>query len=60
MFCFSEIKTSKCERRVKLKEVGIFADGVAVSQIGKTTFKMIRDRVDDVCGNVSERTGVCG
>ncbi len=35
-------------RRVKLKEVGIFADGVAVSQIGQNTFKMIRNRVDEV------------
>ncbi len=36
------------KRRVKLKEVGIFADGVAVRQIGQVTFKMIRDLVDDV------------
>ena len=35
-------------RRVKLKEVGIFADGVAVRQIGQNTFKMIRHLVDDV------------
>ncbi len=38
----------KAGRRVKLKEVGIFADGVAVRQIGRNTFKMIRDLVDDV------------
>ncbi len=38
----------KAKRRVKLKEVGIFADGVAVSQIGRNTFKMIRNRVDEV------------
>ena len=35
-------------RRVKLKEVGIFADGVAVRQIGQNTFKMIKNRIDDV------------
>jgi threonine dehydratase len=35
-------------RRVKLKDVGIFADGVAVRQIGQNTFKMIRPLVDDV------------
>ncbi len=38
----------QAKRRVKLKEVGIFADGVAVSQIGQNTFKMIRHLVDDV------------
>jgi threonine dehydratase len=38
----------KTGRRVKLKEVGIFADGVAVRQIGLNTFKFIRDLVDDV------------
>ncbi len=38
----------KAKRRVKLKEVGIFADGVAVRQIGKNTFKMVRDIIDDV------------
>jgi len=38
----------KARRRVKLKEVGIFADGVAVRQIGALTWKMLRDRVDEV------------
>jgi threonine dehydratase len=31
-----------------LPEVGIFADGVAVAQIGKTTFELCREYVDDV------------
>ena len=31
-----------------LKDVGIFADGVAVRQIGKNTYGMIRDLIDDV------------
>ncbi|MEE8365133.1 MAG: threonine ammonia-lyase, biosynthetic [Gammaproteobacteria bacterium] len=35
-------------RRVTLKDVGIFADGVAVKQIGKHTFSMLKDLVDDV------------
>ncbi|MFT5663044.1 MAG: threonine dehydratase [Gammaproteobacteria bacterium] len=35
-------------RRVKLKEVGIFADGVAVKQIGKNNWAMMKDLVDDI------------
>ena len=35
-------------RRVKLPQVGIFADGVAVGQIGKETFRVIRKTVDQV------------
>ena len=35
-------------RRVKLKEVGIFADGVAVKQVGKHTFKLCQQFVDEV------------
>lgn len=35
-------------RRVKLPHVGIFAEGVAVAQIGKETFRVIRKTVDDV------------
>lgn len=35
-------------RRVTLPEVGIFADGVAVAQIGKEPFRIIRDTVDEV------------
>jgi len=35
-------------RRVKLAQVGIFADGVAVGQIGKETFRVIRQTVDEV------------
>jgi threonine dehydratase len=35
-------------RRVRLPEVGLFADGVAVAQIGKETFRVIRDTVDEV------------
>jgi len=35
-------------RRVKLSHVGIFADGVAVAQIGKETFRVLKETVDDV------------
>ncbi len=35
-------------RRVVLKQVGIFADGVAVRQAGKETFKVARKYVDEV------------
>ena len=35
-------------RRVTLKEVGIFADGVAVAQIGKETFRVLRKTIDGV------------
>ncbi|HID46173.1 MAG TPA: threonine ammonia-lyase, biosynthetic [Chromatiaceae bacterium] len=35
-------------RRVSLKQIGLFADGVAVRQIGKETFKLARQYVDDV------------
>ena len=36
------------KRRVKLKQVGIFADGVAVRQVGKETFRLARKVVDEV------------
>lgn len=36
------------QRRVRLKEVGIFADGVAVAQIGKETFRVLRKTIDGV------------
>ena len=35
-------------RRVNLKQVGIFADGVAVRQVGKETFRIARQVVDEV------------
>lgn len=35
-------------RRVRLKEVGLFADGTAVAQIGKETFRLLRETVDGV------------
>ncbi len=42
---YSALKT---KRRVKLNQVGIFADGVAVKQIGKETYRLARKLVDEV------------
>ncbi|MGQ9424954.1 threonine ammonia-lyase, biosynthetic [Gilvimarinus sp. F26214L] len=36
------------KRRAVLPEVGLFADGVAVAQIGKETFTVLRETVDQV------------
>ncbi len=36
------------QRRDKLPEVGIFAEGCAVAQIGKEPFRVIRETVDEV------------
>ncbi len=38
----------KAKRRVTLKQVGLFADGVAVKQIGKEPFRLARNLVDKV------------
>jgi len=35
-------------RRVTLPQVGIFADGVAVAQIGKETFRVLKNSIDGV------------
>ena len=35
-------------RRVRLREVGLFADGCAVAQVGKETLRLIRSHVDDM------------
>jgi threonine dehydratase len=35
-------------RRVELEQVGLFADGVAVRLVGEETFRVARDRVDEV------------
>ena len=38
----------KQDRRVILDQVGIFADGVAVRQVGEETFRLARELVDEV------------
>ncbi|MEI8385871.1 MAG: threonine ammonia-lyase, biosynthetic [Nitrosomonadaceae bacterium] len=35
-------------RRVKLTQVGLFADGVAVKQVGEETFRLCREWVDEI------------
>jgi threonine dehydratase len=34
-------------KRITLKEVGLFADGTAVKQVGKETFRLCRDLIDE-------------
>ncbi len=38
----------QAERRIELAEVGIFADGVAVKKVGRITFEMTRELVDEI------------
>ncbi|MGL6161848.1 threonine ammonia-lyase, biosynthetic [Microbulbifer sp.] len=38
----------EADRRVRLPQVGLFADGVAVAQIGAETFRVLRETVDGV------------
>jgi threonine dehydratase len=38
----------KADRRVVLDRVGIFADGVAVREVGELTFPIVRDSVDEI------------
>ncbi len=35
-------------RRVTLSHVGLFADGVAVKQVGRETFRLVREYVDEI------------
>jgi threonine dehydratase len=41
-------RSLKQGRRVRLDQVGLFADGVAVKQVGKETFRLCRRFVDDM------------
>jgi threonine dehydratase len=41
-------RSLKAGRRVKLEHVGLFADGVAVKQVGKETFRLARKLVDEM------------
>ncbi len=41
-------RSLKAGRRVKLENVGLFADGVAVKEVGKETFRLCRQFVDGV------------
>jgi len=41
-------RSLKLEKRIVLEQVGLFADGVAVKQVGKETFRLCRSLVDDM------------
>jgi len=41
-------RSLKAGHRVKLAQVGLFADGVAVKQVGRETFRLCRELVDEV------------
>ncbi len=41
-------RSLKAGRRVKLAQVGLFADGVAVRQVGRETFRLARKYVDEM------------
>ena len=41
-------RSLKNKRRVKLSQVGLFADGVAVRMVGKETFRICRELVDEI------------
>jgi len=41
-------RSLKAGRRVKLDQVGLFADGVAVKEVGRETFRLCRQLVDEM------------
>jgi len=41
-------KSLKAGRRIKLDHVGLFADGVAVKEVGRETFRLCRTLVDEM------------
>ena len=55
-------RSLKAGRRVKLAQVGLFADGVAVKEVGRETFrlcrqlvdKVIRVNTDDICAAIKD------
>jgi threonine dehydratase len=58
--CFNQ--AFKSRKRVKLNNIGIFADGVAVKQIGRQTFNLTKDKVftsmvvttDEICAGIKD------
>ena len=44
----SMYQSLKKNRRVRLSQVGLFADGVAVKQVGVETFRLCRELVDEI------------
>jgi threonine dehydratase len=41
------IQSVEAGKRVTLKEVGLFSDGTAVKQVGKETFRLCKEHLDD-------------
>ncbi|HLS50912.1 MAG TPA: threonine ammonia-lyase, biosynthetic, partial [Burkholderiaceae bacterium] len=41
------IRSIKADRRLKLNDVGLFSDGTAVKQVGRETFRLTKQFVDD-------------
>ncbi len=41
-------RSMQSDRRIRLTQAGLFADGVAVKQVGKETFRLCREFVDEV------------
>jgi threonine dehydratase len=41
-------RSLKAGRRIRLDQVGLFADGVAVKEVGRETFRLCRGLVDDM------------
>jgi threonine dehydratase len=41
-------RSLKAKRRTRLEHVGLFADGVAVKEVGAETFRLVSELVDDV------------
>src|SRR4051812_15154173 len=50
-------RSLKAGRRIKLDHVGLFADGVAVKEVGRETFRLCRALVDDVV--LVDTDGMC-
>ena len=46
------------DKRVALKDVGVFADGTAVKLVGEETFKICRDLLDDII--TVDTDAICG
>ncbi len=49
-------RSLKVGRRVRLKQVGLFADGVAVRQVGRETFRITRRFVDEMLRVSTDQT----
>jgi threonine dehydratase len=46
--CAAMTESLKAGHRVRLAQIGLFADGVAVKQVGEETFRLARELVDEM------------